>query len=563
MLLAARSAVALYRLLDAATALAGDERVSRYFTLVPGSDFGVDMLSAIERVGGRSVPWAEACSRSYDLILTASPKGDLAHLRGRRVLLPHGAGYNKAIPGEGEGSAGSDSASGLDAVLLSPADGGGSSPIALHAVAHPEQVARIAVADRRAADRAKVVGDPTLERLLASRALRDQYRNALGTGPRTLLALTSTWGPESLLRRHPDLPALLATRLPHDTYQVALIVHPNERSLLGAYELAERLAPALDAGLVLAEPHEEWASVLVAADALLTDHGSAALYYCATQDRPVVGLPRSGSELIPGSPVDGLLRGVPVLVPAAGQPTGGLAGGLERALRSYVPGSGQGAARRAFAHQGQALRRLRSELYALLGLVPPHFSSPPRLLPPPRPAARNPAAFDVHAEVEGDLVRVIRRPLSPDAPGDHLAAEYGVAREGVVRSAGLLYRRGRALAAHSDRKDPSWTAGGWVEYVLSAYPGCRSAVAVVSADVMLFRSRGGEAACYTVRVEPLAEAGRIVRADPAAVASGVHAWFVGGVPRPLAAHSLSCAIGGRSYRVTVRPATGEEVMAPF
>ncbi|MET8826503.1 translation initiation factor 2 [Streptomyces sp. NPDC004610] len=562
MLLAARSAVALYRLLDAATALAGDERVSRHFTLVPGSDFGVDMLAAIERIGGRSVPWAQACSRSYDLILTASPKGDLALLRGKRVLLPHGAGYNKSIPGEGPDP---DSASGLDAVLLSPGDGA-SSPIALHAVAHPEQVARIAMADEHAAARAKVVGDPTLERLLASRTLRDRYRNALGTGSRTLLALTSTWGPESLLRRYPELPARLATQLPHDTYQLALIVHPNERSLLGTYELAERLAPALDAGLILAEPLEEWASVLIAADALLTDHGSAALYYCATQDRPVVGLPRSGSELIPGSPVDGLLRGVPRLVPTSAPGEGDqsadfLAAALGSALRSYVPGAGQDAARRAFAHQGQALRRLRSELYGLLGLTPPRFSSPPRLLPPPRPAPRTPAAFDVCADVEGDRVHITRRPLSPDVPGDHLAVEYGAAGEGLVRSAGLLYRR--ALAPTADGTAPSWTASAWAEYVLSAYPGCRSAVAVLSADVMLFRSRGDAAACYTVRVEARTEDGRIIRTDPAAVASAVHAWFGGGAPAPVGAHSLSCVIGGRTYRVTVRPATGEEAMAPF
>ncbi len=154
-------------------------------------------------------------------------------------------------------------------------------PIALHALAHPSQVARLAVGDTRTVRRAKVIGDPTVDRALASRPLRDHYRAALRTGPRTLLTLVSTWGRESLLRQRPDLPAQLAAHLPYDEYQLALVVHPNEHSRLGTFELAEMLAPALDAGMILAAPHEEWASVLIAADALITDHGSAALYYCA------------------------------------------------------------------------------------------------------------------------------------------------------------------------------------------------------------------------------------------------------------------------------------------
>jgi hypothetical protein len=242
-LLAARSAVALYRLLDVVPVFSGDDRITRLFTLVPGSDFGVDALSAIEAVGGRTVPWDVARTRTYDLVLASSPKGDLPLLRGRHVLLPHGAGYNKSIPGEG-----ADSASGLDPELLLR---DGDAPIALHAVSHPDQVTRLAAGDTRAARRAKVIGDPTLERALASRPLRESYRTALETGPRTLLALVSTWGPESLLRQHPDLPARLASHLPHDEYQLALVVHPNERSLLGTFELTERLAPALDAGMIL------------------------------------------------------------------------------------------------------------------------------------------------------------------------------------------------------------------------------------------------------------------------------------------------------------------------
>ncbi|MGX1671082.1 translation initiation factor 2 [Streptomyces sp. NPDC055400] len=544
MLLAARSAVALYRLLDALPALSGDDRITRLFTLVPGSVFGVDVLAAIESVGGRTVPWGEACRRSYDLVLTASPKGDLHLLRGRHVLLPHGAGYNKWIPGEG-----SDSATGLDAAnLLRRNDS--DAPIALHAVAHPDQVTRLAASDERAAQQAKVTGDPTLERVLASRPLREQYRAALHTGPRRLLVLVSTWGPESLLRRTPDLPAQLAAQLPQDDYQLALVVHPNERSLLGSYDLTERLAPALDAGMVLVYPHEEWASVLIAADALITDHGSTALYYCAAEDRPVVSAYQGGSELIPGSPMDSLLRRIPRL---------GAVEAVEDALDAYRPGVGRQAAQAAFAHQGRALSRLRTELYALLGLTPPAVASPPRLLSPPRPAERTPTAFDVDAEVTMEGIRIARRPAGIGRPGHHLAVEQNTSGDQLTRSAGLLYRR--AHPSPATRADLSWTADAWARHALSAYPGCRSAAAILPSGVCLFRFRG-HARAYAVQVEPRNEGGRVVRADPATLASAVHAWLLAGRTQPAVPTRLTCWIGERTFGLLLRPATSGEGAQP-
>jgi hypothetical protein len=540
-LLAARSAVALYRLLDVLPVLSGDDRITRLFALVPGSDFGVDALSVIDTVGGRTVPWSEACDRAYDLIISASPKGELSLLRGKHVLLPHGAGFNKAIPEEGS----ADSASGLDPAYLRRADD--AAPIALHALAHPGQLARLTALDSQAARRAKVIGDPTLDRVLASYPLRDGYRAALGTGPRKLLALVSTWGPESLIRQHPDLPTQLAAHLPHDEYQLALIVHPNERSLLGTYELTERLAPALDAGMILAEPREEWASVLIAADALVTDHGSAALYYAAAQDRPVVSVPRAGgTELIPGSPMDVLLCQVPEL---------GAAEAVEDALKAYRPGLGLAAARAAFAYEGSALSRLRTELYDLLGLTPPTLDSSLRLLPSPTPATRVPAAFDVHAEITADEARIARHPVGIGTPGHHLAVEHGAASERLARSAGLLYRR--PPPASLGAASMAWVADGWTQHVLSEHPACRSAAAVLPSGMCLLRVRGHEQP-YTVQVEPRREGGRIATIDPAAALSAVHAWLITHRENPAALTRLTCLIGERAFRVLLRPATAAE-----
>ncbi|MDI3418480.1 translation initiation factor 2 [Streptomyces luteolus] len=577
-LLAARSAVALNRLLDAAPALAGDERITRLFTLVPGSEFGADALAAIDTVGGRLVPWEEARTRTFDLIVAASPKGELELLRGRHVLLPHGAGFNKAIPYEGS----ADSASGLDPAFLQRTRTDGAAPMALHALAHPDQLDRLAATDAQAARVAKVVGDPTLDRFLASRSLRERYRNALGTGFRTLIALASTWGPDSLLRHHPGLPALLAAHLPYDSYQLALIVHPNEWSRLGAYELAERLAPALDAGLVLARPREEWGSVLVAADALITDHGSAALYFAAAapaSERPVVGVhdpaygDRTSSELIPGSPMAVLLGRTPKLrLDDTASPADTLRE-VESALRAYDPGVGLAAAASAFACRGEATARLRKELYALLGLTPPPTpcpSAPPRPLPVPLsgPNAvppRAPNAFDVHAEITEAreapasasapapapaTVSLTRHPAGLGPAGHHLAAEYGAAGEPQVRSAGLLYRRASAPAA----PDLAWPAEGWLLHALDSYPGCRTAAVLLPTGACLLRTRAHEQT-YAVEAGPHAEdGGRIARIDPAVAASAVHASPDG----PAATRELNCLVGKRQFPLRIRPATPTE-----
>ncbi|MFJ3327569.1 translation initiation factor 2 [Streptomyces griseus] len=533
--------MALYRLLDVLPVLAGDERISTCFTLVPGSEFGVDALAAVDTAGARIIPWDEARLRVFDLVLVASPKGDLRLLHGHRVLLPHGAGFSKTI--RSEGSPGS--ASGLDPKYLLPGEG---SRTTVHALAHPHQVDRLRAASAHYGERAQVVGDPTLERLLASRSLRDRYRAALGTGARQLVVIASTWGPQSLLRQRPDLAAELACALPHDTHQLALIVHPNERARVGTFELREHLAPALDAGMALVGAHEEWAATLIAADALITDHGSAALYYAAVADRPVIAACDGGDELIAGSPMARLLGTVPRLGPA---------GEIHRALAAYRPGAGPEAAGAAFAEQGHALDRMRHLLYGLLGLTEPPGPVEPRTLPAVSPATRTPVAFDVFLDRAGDRVRVDRFPAHTGLPGNHLAVEYGAAGERNVQSAGLLYRR--PLATGPGPLDAAWTAGGWSADALDRYPGCRAAAAVLPSGTSVLRVRGN-GRLLAVRAEPRIEDGRVVRADPAAVLSAVHAWVVKREEPPPALH---CVLGHRDFRVVVAPATAAEEARTF
>nr|WP_245880607.1 translation initiation factor 2 [Streptomyces zhaozhouensis] len=548
-LFAARSATALHRLLDVLPVFAGDDRIARRFTLVPGSDFDAEALTAVERAGARTVPWERAGRDRFDLIVAASPKGALGALDGTLALLPHGAGFGKSLPGEGTPGV----ASGLDPAFLL-VDGAPRADRQL--LAHPDQLTRLARASAEAATRAVVVGDPTLERLLASAAHRDRYRAALGTGARRLVALVSTWGPESLLARRPTLATELSGLLPHDAYQVALVPHPNERSRLGSFDLAQALAPAREAGLLLPGPRDEWASLLVAADAVVTDHGATALY-AAALGRRVLAAYDGGHELIPESPTARLLAAAPRLETAEALPA---------LLSGPVAPGVAAAADAAFARRGGVLAALRRELYALLGLTPVGPPPEPETLPVPTAPHRAPAAFAVRAvrgvtgrageageAGEGERVAVERHPTWWAGPVRLFAAEWGVAGQRHVQSAGLLYRRRACAERGAGAHRATWTVDGWIDAALRDHPGCATAGVLLSGELALVRARGGRT--LALELSPHAADGRLLHTDPAAALAAAHVLLS---ERPHARGPFTAVIGDLPFPCVLREAGAEE-----
>ncbi|MFI5755207.1 translation initiation factor 2 [Streptomyces sp. NPDC051569] len=598
-LYAVRSATALNRLLDTLPVFAGDHRVSPVFTLVPGSDFSTDALAALDSAGARTIPWREAVQGGHDLVVAASPNGPLPELSGPLVLLPHGAGFNKRLPharaettpsaSASAAAAASDVASGLHPRQLLR----GQLPLAsVHALAHPSQLTRLAQGSPVAAERAAVVGDPTLDRMLASRSRRERYRDALRTGGRRLVAVVSTWGKESLLKRRPELPGRLTAELPYDAYQVALVLHPNEHVERGGLTLHEHMEPALAAGLLLPRPHEEWAAVLTAADCVLTDHGSTALYPAAL-DRPLLGCYDGGTELLPDSPMAELLAHVPRL-----RPDEPFAAQIDAAVAAHRTGDTSALAATAFAERGRSLEHLRDHCYRLLELEPPPGRPRARLLPVPRTAARRPSGFAARVDVRGNAVSVARYPLNGGPHGGHVVAEDGFSELGEMWSAGLIVRYAPPPAGR-DPRDAVWTAGGWTVHTLAGHPGCRSAAAILTSEHCVLRRRepeadgphgphgpdGPDGSCaptgpertvgpagpdrtgrpdrqgllsVRIGIDP-SEGEPWVRPDPAAVLSGVHEWLeCGGGPLPA---MLTCTVGGRRTTVRLAYATDEDAYA--
>lgn len=125
-----------------------------------------------------------------------------------------------------------------------------------------------------------------------------------GSRGRKVVAVSSTWGPGSLLRC-PDLLPRLAAELPTDSYQLVGIVHPEVWSWHGRRQVRAWLADSMRRGLILIPPEEGWRAVLAAADVVIGDQGSVTCYAAAI-GRPVLLASFPQQELDPASAVAGL-----------------------------------------------------------------------------------------------------------------------------------------------------------------------------------------------------------------------------------------------------------------
>ncbi|GAA4838398.1 hypothetical protein GCM10025787_18530 [Saccharopolyspora rosea] len=399
-------------------------------------------------------------------------------------------------------------------------------------VSHHGQLARLRAENPAAADVAVVTGDLCYDRLRTSAPWRRRYRRAFGVDDdQVLVAVSSTWRPESLLGSVPELYERLLAELPADRFRVAAILHPNIRDAHQEHEVRRWFAPLRRAGLAVVPPERGWRATLVAADHLIGDHGSVTAYGAASGLTTLLAaFPES--RVASGSVVDLLGRLAPRL--RLDEP---LLPQLRKAAAEHTPGRYGALHERITSFPDEAAERTRSLCYSMLGLDPPRGEPvvPPDDLAglPDSPWYWRPTAAYASTSVHsGRSVQVDRFPAellsAADVPdGAHLAV--------------TADHPGRRLAALADvvvlADAEGWgrQADGWLRDTLDSRPGAQLAAAV-RGDECTVLTRWGHR--YRLR-EPGGST------DPALLASAVFGWLAAGGGDP-----TGLVVNGRAVEVS-------------
>jgi hypothetical protein len=528
----ARTVPATRRVLDLLAVVDGDRRVGVTFAYDAGSAFGTQVPDLLAAAGVAAVPFDRAVDEPWDLALTASANGPLHRLSAPVFVVPHGAGHSRRLtPG------GSAPVLGMSPDQLMH---DGRVVPAVIGLPHPDDARRLAEQCPPALPRAEIIGDPCWDRLLASRHRRAQYRGAFGLGRERLVVVSSTWGPASLFARHPDLVERLTADLPWDDYRVALVLHPAVRAWHSEHQVRRWLRPALDRGLMLLSPDDEWRAAVVAADAVIGDHGSVTLYSAAL-GRPTALACFSWEEIAPDTPMAALTGTAPgfaaekpvwpqveALIEAAGRGPG------------LVAEQAEALAARSFDHQGRSLDRISTVAYRLMSLPAPERSEQAVAVPLPSRPDSAPTSWYFQAEIDEDEVTILRWP-APWSPPD---AGSGKARllVDVFDPNPRLVRAATVLIQHAEANGE---ADAEAEIDLADYPAA-SVRAIVHPGRVILTLRGqGTFEAVTDRLPP--------GFDPRVIAAAAHA-MVFQARRPLGPE-LRISVSRRTATVPVRAAS--------
>lgn len=509
-LVVVRSPAAFDRLDDIVPLLLHDLRLDVWFTVDPGSSFSGRLRERLSTAGALLVPWQEVDQHQFDLIIAASENSDFSRLRGPIVLFPHGAGYHRRSPRHPEWP------SGLRKTALIQHD-----QVLPHSivVADDAQVEIMRSVDPRLASHALVAGDPCLDRLRASMPHRNLHRRTYQADDRHLVLVCSTWGPNSLYGQRPDLAEQLVTSLPADEYRVVLTLHPNVWERHGSLQLTAWLRRATSSGLVVTAPTGDWRSAMLAADVVISDHGSLTCYAAA------IGLPTlvaadGGDEVIPGSPMAELLGRLPRLTD---DPRQELTGTLLAPTRSSSP---------------PATDTLAEHLYTVLGL-PVVADAPDRpAVPQPKIEAPSPLHFQVEVTTvlqQGKTAEITLERTTARWPhkSSFLTASEHCAEIPLLERAGTIYADHRFALPTA--------AANHARNLLSTFPGARVALAPLDGDRVVVAVKDTTLAARTT-------------APVSVTAAAIHWWST--VPqsqRPTTIHVRAGAVSGTVVIETAAP----------
>ncbi|MGW1407719.1 hypothetical protein [Streptomyces sp. NPDC002403] len=580
-LVVVHNVTAATRLLDVLPLFDDDLRVQLLATCTGSSAFAAGTAELLADTGVPVLPWEQAVETRVDLVVSASFGGQLDVFAGRLAILSHGVGYTKRLATPDTGHRTPDTGSGSGSVpapvfglapqwLLSPRG----TPVADALVlSHPEQYERLRAACPEAAPSAVLAGDPCYDRILAARPRRERFRRALGVRPgQRLVLLNSTWNPESLFGDGGEVPdgsdvvaALLsrvADEFPVDEYRFAAVLHPNIWHGHGPGQIRAWLDRARRGGLALIDPLNGWRQALLAADAVIGDHGSVT-FYAAALGTPVLLGSVPLHALDPDAPISAFMREAPRLDPDAP-----LLPQIEELMARHRPLPGP--AEFTTAVPGESAARLRELFYSMMGVPEP--GRPASLEPLPLPGYE-PATATVPLRV---LTRVLgpgeiavgrwagESPETGSAPDGelHIAVHEDTRDVDRLDLADIVFRDGAP-------DDPRFGSPSvWTAEVLHRHRDCSLAAYVTGPSACVVRVRG-EAPLRMVAM-PATDASDVSAADPAVYASALHAWLATGGHQPGAleerlaravADGLVVRTGDRLHRVRVVPLPPEEAAA--
>ncbi|MFJ2911094.1 hypothetical protein ACIO8F_17125 [Streptomyces sp. NPDC087228] len=459
--------------------LRAEDGIEKYYTVNPGSAFGDGLGEYLRALGVRVLTWEEATRRSFDLAVSCSVHPTMRRLDAPLMVLPHGAGYNRLVA---ESTGDSRVPAGLSRRELMWR--GKVVPAAI-GVSHQEQIDRLAATCPEAVPYAVTVGDWCFQRIRASMSRRDHYRARLGAvDGRRLVVIHSTWSSHSLLGRHPGLPLRLVTSLPVDEFAVAAVFHPNVWARHTPDGVFDRLAEAMDAGLMIIPPQEGWRAAVVASDWVVGDHGSTS-FYSAAADRVTLLAATGLDELDPASPAAAFAHRAPRL-----DPDGDVYAQLMDAARRYHPEDLRPVVDRQLASVDTSGATTQELMYAFLaarGVRTPRHAPHPAPVPAPEPAHHPaPTAYDVTGAHDGTgTVDVRRRPL---AVGDHTEARGFYAVTDEVNH--LLWRQAAEVVARTGI-EAELPATEWADRESRRSEHANVLVAAVDPTRCLVRLRGG------------------------------------------------------------------------
>jgi len=499
----ARTLTSAYRLLEAVQWFRDDFRIRLVFTIDESSAFSTGVRDLLSESGVRLVEWSRIQEHAfkYHLALTASENIDFSAIDTHTILLPHGLGFNKLVPGA------HGSPLRLAGLPPEPVIRAGRVTIAL---SHAEQRDQLHAVDPDAASRTEIVGDPTFDRLQASRGLRTRYREAWGTGDRTLIAVASTWGRQSVIGRWHALPAQLLAALETDSYQVAVIMHPNVWAYYGELQISLWLSAALDAGLVLVPPESGWHAALIAADQVITDHGSLGLF-AAALDKPLL-MTGHATETVADTPVDALARSVGLL-----RSGDDLRRQLDDVRTRHAGGEYDDITGRVFDRVGDATNNVRSLIYRRLGLPPPAHTPSVTRIPVPHCHFRPITSYTVGtAQIKHATLTLERVP----AAVWHHRAEAAHHDTHVVACDTELDSKilERAAVVTNTRCLERAAARSWGHSTLTALPGARLAVTATPTGCLAVVRDGTVIVADTPPADP---------ARVQAIGSALYCWLIG------------------------------------